>query len=321
MARLLLAKFVVMQGKAMTRRMGIAAFTTTLLTAGFLALPANANVISYPNFSSTAGLTLVGQASTPTTSDGTVLRVSPGVSGFTSGAAYSNSSIPLGSNDIFSTTFQFRFTSPGGIDPADGITFVLAQNPTGLGGPGVGMGYSGVPNSVAIEFDTYNNAGFGLGNNDGNSSNHVSIDTDGQLNNLDITNVYGNGSCGFPTGSPPQNNNNVFGCMSNGDVWTVNIGYDGTDLNVFIQDGSGAVDHVIDNYAIDIASFLGTDDAFVGFTSGTGSGWENHDILNWQFADTTQLTNPIPEPFTLSLFGAGLAGAAVMRRRKKAQKA
>ena len=109
--------------------------------------------------------------------------------------------------------------------------------------------------------------------------------------------------------------------MSNGDVWTVNIGYDGTDLNVFIQDGSGAVDHVIDNYAIDIASFLGTDDAFVGFTSGTGSGWENHDILNWQFADTTQLTNPIPEPFTLSLFGAGLAGAAVMRRRKKAQKA
>jgi hypothetical protein len=31
--------------------------------------------------------------------------------------------------------------------------------------------------------------------------------------------------------------------------------------------------------------------------------------------------NPVPEPFTLSLFGAGLAGAAALRRRKKAQKA
>jgi hypothetical protein len=32
-------------------------------------------------------------------------------------------------------------------------------------------------------------------------------------------------------------------------------------------------------------------------------------------------TAAVPEPFTLSLFGAGLAGAAAMRRRKKAQKA
>jgi hypothetical protein len=30
---------------------------------------------------------------------------------------------------------------------------------------------------------------------------------------------------------------------------------------------------------------------------------------------------PVPEPFTLSLFGAGLAGAAALRRRKSVQKA
>ncbi|HEX4027298.1 MAG TPA: PEP-CTERM sorting domain-containing protein [Rhizomicrobium sp.] len=36
--------------------------------------------------------------------------------------------------------------------------------------------------------------------------------------------------------------------------------------------------------------------------------------------NTTDVTtgNPVPEPFTLSLFGVGLAGAAAMRRRKKA---
>lgn len=31
------------------------------------------------------------------------------------------------------------------------------------------------------------------------------------------------------------------------------------------------------------------------------------------------ITAPVPEPFTLSLFGAGLAGAAALRRRKKAK--
>jgi hypothetical protein len=34
---------------------------------------------------------------------------------------------------------------------------------------------------------------------------------------------------------------------------------------------------------------------------------------------TTGTASNVPEPFTLSLFGAGLAGAAAMRRRKKAK--
>jgi hypothetical protein len=35
----------------------------------------------------------------------------------------------------------------------------------------------------------------------------------------------------------------------------------------------------------------------------------------------TAAVTPVPEPLTLSLFGAGVVGAAAMRRRKKAQKA
>jgi hypothetical protein len=34
-------------------------------------------------------------------------------------------------------------------------------------------------------------------------------------------------------------------------------------------------------YPINISSFLGTNNAFVGFTAGTRSGFENHDIVNW----------------------------------------
>ena len=48
------------------------------LAAGLTAVvPADATVITYPNFSSTAGLMFGGNATTATTSDGAVLRVTP----------------------------------------------------------------------------------------------------------------------------------------------------------------------------------------------------------------------------------------------------
>lgn len=275
-------------------------------------------VVNYPDFTSTSGLTEIGAAGTAVTSDGTVLRITP-ASGGQTGAAYSTSAITLGSNATFSTSFQFRFTNPGGIDPADGIVFILAANTAGIGGAGVGMGYSGVQHSVGIEFDTYNNAGYGLGNNDGNSSNHVSIDTNGSLTNSAITNVYGNGSCGFPSGNPSQANYLANGCMSNGHLWTVTIGYNGSKLSVDLIDPSiGTVFHAIQNYAIDISSILGTNQAFVGFTGGTGAGWENHDIVKWQFANTTELGpgGSVPEPATIALLGLSLAGLGAMRRRR-----
>lgn len=287
-----------------------------------LATAADAAQFTYNGFANTTGLTFVGDATTAVTSDGTVLRVTPATGG-QSGAAYSTSAFTLGANDTFSTQFQFRFTDPGAWDPADGITFVLAASPTGLGSGGVGMGYAGVPHSVAIEFDTYNNAGFGLGDNDGNSSNHVAIDTDGNLTNTALANVYGNGSCGFLNGNPPQNPQTANGCMSNGHLWTVNMSYNGSDLTVSLRDPSESSDFVaINSFPIDIANYLGTNNAYVGFTAGTGAGWENHDIINWTFANTAQLPPPssVPEPGSLLLLGAGalmLAGGAAAKRFRR----
>ncbi|HEY5381192.1 MAG TPA: hypothetical protein VIJ65_02995 [Acidobacteriaceae bacterium] len=77
--------------------------------------------------------------------------------------------------------------------------------------------------------------------------------------------------------------------MSDGDLWTALITYDGTDLNLFLTDGSDATEHLISDYPIDIGLNLGTNTAFVGFTGAAGEGFENEDILNWEFSNTSTL--------------------------------
>jgi hypothetical protein len=150
------------------------------------------------------------------------------------------------------------------------------------------------------------------------SSNHVALDLDGVLTNTAATNVYGNGSCGFAGGIPAQDPNSANGCMSNGHVWTVNISYDGAELDVIMKDeAEGLAFKALTDYAIDIGSYLGTDQAYVGFTGSTGSGQENHDILNWKFANTTEFA-AVPLPASVVLFGSGLIGlAGLMRLRRR----
>jgi hypothetical protein len=282
-------------------------------TAACIATTAQAAVvISYSDFSSTAGLTLVGS----TTQSGNQLQITP--ANFSqAGAAYSTQPVTLGANATFSTTFQFQFTNPGGFvgSPADGITFVLAASANGLGSNGGQLGYGGVGNSVAIEFDTYDNT---PDVNDGSSSNHVAILENGVIgpsSDINLVNVYGVQTCNFN----PANPNTAPGCMSNGDIWTATIGYDGADLSVTVRDGAAAPFTVYAGIPINIASLIGSTTAFVGITGGTGGGFEQQNILNWSLANDTSLGPPsgsVPEPATLALLGIAVAGFATTRRRR-----
>ena len=113
-----------------------------------------------------------------------------------------------------------------------------------------GTGPGGIAPSVAVEFDTYPNS-YGI------NDNHVAILTNGQMIDLDPQTPYGITSCGLP---------GMFGCMSNGDTWSVWIDYDGTNLNVALADDSTTRPANLISYPIDIGSILGHNSVFVGFT-------------------------------------------------------
>ena len=272
-----------------------------LLGAATLALAANvasaAIVINYPDFSNVAGLTINGNAAQV----GNVLRVTP-ASGSQAGSAFSTSTVSLAANASFSTYFQFQFTNATNSDGqgvgADGLVFVVQTVGNNVGGGGGGIGYAGVLKSIGIEFDTWNN-----GPGDAGSSNHVGIDANGSVSSLVLTPV-------------------AEADMNNGAIWNAWIDYNGATnlLEVRLTQSAVRPAAAILSLTRDIALDLQSTNAFVGFTSGTGAAWANHDVLSWVLEDDFKPINGTPEPGIIALIGAALAGVGALRRRGRADR-
>jgi hypothetical protein len=237
-------------------------------------------------FSAASPVTLNGDARIVETSDGTVPRLTPAAP-WRHGSGFSTDRIPFANTSAsFSTFFQFRFSAANGMDAADGIVFVLQPVSSSLGGAGGGIGYLGIPRSVGIEFDTFNNGGYE------HDDNHVEIDTNGALTNTGSVNPYGVSSC------HPREVRGKPGCMANGALWSVWIDYDGSTLSVAIAENSTQRPAVnLLSLPIDIAAIIGADAAFVGFTSATGAGFENHDIIGWRYVNSYKpIAGPVGRP-------------------------
>jgi hypothetical protein len=184
----------------------------------------------------------------------------------------------------FSTTFTFQITNTTSNPTGNGLTFVLQNagtNALGPSGGGLGYGPDNVNNpdpssnapiakSVAIKFDTVNNAGEGTNS----------------------TGLYINGA------SPTTPATTLGGGVNlrSGDIFKVVVSYDGTKLKMIITDTNTA-QTCTQSWAVDIPGTVGGNTAYVGFTGATGSSVANQDIVTWTYgsnATTPPTTSKTP---------------------------
>jgi hypothetical protein len=165
--------------------------------------------------------------------------------------------------ETFTTDFDFRI-KPGLSSPlGDGFTFTIQNvGPGAIGGAGGGLGYAGIPHSMAIKFDLFNNAGEGT----------------------DSTGIYFNGAA--PT-VPSLNlaNNNVN--IGSGDLIHAHITYDGAIVTWRLQDMSAPDPEIFSNsYAVNLPNAIGSNTAYIGFTAASATGTAVQSVLDWTFNNT-----------------------------------
>ncbi len=217
----------------------------------------------YPDFSTTTDLNVVGDAAFTDS----IVRLTPNLFNQAGGAWHESLQYV---ESGFVTTFRFQITTTDAV-AADGLAFVIQNELDGsdaLGLGGGGLGYNGLFNSVAIEFDTYFNGGHG--DPDGN---HISVQFGGR--------PYQWMSLATTKGRIP--------ILEDGEVHTVRIQYEPPPsgflpgrLSVYIDD----MKRPVFSAALVLDQLIDLDEgsAYVGFTAATGAAREAHDILGWSFA-------------------------------------
>ena len=227
---------------------------------------------------------------------------------------------PIAVNLGFETLFSFQITDPStvctthrdtqfklkhhkscSVHGGDGIAFVLQGSEaayTALGSGGTGMGYGGIPNSLAIEFDTWFNAESGSGDL---AADHVSIHSASIHNNTSWETTMlgrsrvkeiGDGKVHIAKIAyyPTLRTDYLvyFSATENVLPYVKDSGENrrlGT-LVIFIDEGIDK-DEPLVAIPLNLMTLLDLPNelATVGFTSSTGSAWEKHDILSWYFCD------------------------------------
>ena len=186
----------------------------------------------------------------------------------------------------FVTDFTFQLT-PG--TTADGFTFALqGESTASLGTAGGALGWGtdvgsivgGIPNSVAVKFDLFDNDGEGPNS----------------------TGIYVSGVNGIPPTTPAVDLTPSGIDLHSGDTFAVHMTYDGANLAMTITDTTtNAV--FTQSWPVDIPTVIGANTAYAGFTGGTGGLVAVQNILTWTLgplspAVTFSPTGPINFPDT-----------------------
>jgi hypothetical protein len=228
---------------------------------------------------------------TPESSVSTVLRLTANQGGWATSAWYQTPQVVANG---FTTTFSFQLGSTSTYN-ADGFAFVIQNSSLsalGSGGCGIGFGGSssgcassnGIPNSVAIEFNTYpNGAGVDPSSDDVTIQNcggitPNSVDSSCSLKFNDLTGKINltDGSVHVAAITYTPSTLSTCGVTDTQTCSTLDVVLDGVDLF------PGGVFFDITTIGLSGSS------AYVGFTAGTGGGNDDQDILSWTFTPQGQ---------------------------------
>jgi hypothetical protein len=190
------------------------------------------------------------------------------------GSFFYNTAISLDNDASFSTSFQFKISASkgdGGEDGADGLVFVVKNRyANAIGGTGEGLGYTGIQNSLGIEFDTFQNSS----RNDP-SGNHVGVNLNGSVDSR-------------------ENSKTIETSFNNGLPWTAWIDYNDLSKTVDVRLANDSITRPVVpalSYAFEkgkgLKDIIGVVDgsslASFGFTAATGASTGKHEILSWSF--------------------------------------
>ena len=197
--------------------------------------------------------------------DGTRLQLTDSTSTNQASSAFWKTPVNVQS---FITTFTFQLTNPN----ADGFTFTIQDSDvTALGSSGGGLGYgrfsSGtafIPLSAAIKFDLFSNSGEG--------TNSTGL----------YTSLRGAEFGPQPTVPATALTGGIN--LHSGDIFQVQMRYDGTTLTMTIKDLTVPANTFTKSFPISIPDTVGSNFAFVGFTAGTGGQTATQEILNWTYS-------------------------------------
>lgn len=214
-------------------------------------------LIDYPTFKGASStLDRNGTADLITSSGHTeqrILRLTAG--GYKqAGSAWATTKIDL--TESFESTFKvyLHHGRPG----ADGIAFLVqAKGPRALGGWGGGLGYRGIRNSVAVEFDTFQNT-------TDPSSNHLAVVLGG-----DPATQAASAESSIPLYGKP---------------FLARVAYDAatTNLRVYVKSlHAGSTEQLLLEESVDLAGEVGESAAWVGFTAATGTALSKQDVYSW----------------------------------------
>jgi hypothetical protein len=179
----------------------------------------------------------------------------------------------------FESVFQFQVSEMSS-SGADGIAFViLGRDTPQLGGAGASLGYGSVANSLAVEFDMYQNSqAVDLDNN------HIGVHSRGTAVNS------GDETASLGRVTPVTD-------MSDQSVHTALVRYKVGLLQVYLDELQNPLLEV----PVDLGALLSLNNgaAWVGLTAATGGQYEIHDILMWSFRPN------MPPQVQLNPLGAG----------------